>query len=101
MEEQGDLLVRRKRVNDFGEWEHECVECELWLPKTRFSGCVEKIDAYGNCLVCSSCRQKLANKKREKTLRKQTEDFLQSIGYDTSSTKPVWQQFYDRHGFKY
>lgn len=101
MEEQDDLLVRRKRVNEFGDWEHECVDCEEWLPKRRFSGCVEKIDAYGNCLVCSSCRQKSANKKREMTLRKQTDDFLQAIGYDTTSTKPVWQQFNDKHGFKY
>jgi len=101
MEEQEDLLVRRKRVNDYGEWEHECVECELWLPPKRFSGCVEKIDAYGNCLVCSSCRQKLANKKREKTLMKQREDVLTALGFDVNSTKPVWQQFNDKHGFKY
>lgn len=101
MEEQPDLIVRRKRVNDFGEWEHECVDCDRWLPKSKFSGCVEKIDAYGNCLVCASCRQKNSNKKRELTIKKQTEEFLLSIGYDSKLEKPIWQQFNDKHGFPY
>lgn len=101
MEEQEDLIIRRKQINEFGEWEHECVDCELWLPKRRFSGCVEKIDAYGNCLVCSSCRQKNSNKKRKITIENYNNDFLTKLGFDVNSVKPVWQQFYDKHGFPY
>ena len=51
-----DLLIRRKRVDEYGEWEFECRYCDRWLPKTKFRGCVDYIDAYGNCLMCMNCR---------------------------------------------
>jgi hypothetical protein len=95
-----DNLSRRRRVNDEGEWEYECPECSLWLPKTRFKGCVDKIDAFGNCLICVSCRVKNANKKRLNTLDDGCIELLEALGYNTSSKIPVWKQFNKRHGIK-
>ena len=96
-----DLVIRRKRINELGEWEHECVECNEWLPQKRFRGCVGKIDAYGNCLICVSCRCKLATIKRHNTHDNNGREFLTLLGWDIHSTKPIWQQFHDKHNLPY
>lgn len=95
------MLVRRKRVNEFGEWEFECSECLLWLSKNRFRGCVQYIDAYGNCLMCSSCRGKKSQQKKLDEDKEEVKRMLRVMGYDPDSEIPVWQQFHDRHGLKY
>jgi hypothetical protein len=95
-----DLIVRRKQVNELGEWEFECVDCERWLPQRKFKGCVEKVDAYGNCLICVSCRVKNSNNRRVDGFTAHKNEILIGLGYDPYNTeKPVWQQFNERHGF--
>lgn len=97
MEDNDELLVRRKRVDSFGEWEYECSKCLLWLPKTRFRGCVDYIDAYGNCLMCSSCKGKKTQETQKKNMKKELNRFLQALGYDTESDIPVHIQFAKKH----
>jgi len=94
-------LVRRKRVNEDGDWEYECSVCKNWLPKPRFRGCKNYVDAYGNCLMCSSCRGRLSQETRLENYDELCNDILIACGYDPSSEKPVWQQFHDRHNLKY
>jgi S-adenosylmethionine hydrolase len=93
-------LIRRKRVNEFGEWEYECRYCDNWLPKNKFRGCVEYIDAYGNCLMCSSCRAKKSQETRVENNEDLVKQVLTLMGYDTSSKTPVWKQFYEKNNIK-
>jgi hypothetical protein len=85
-----DLLVRRKRVNPDGEWEYECRECELWLPKNKFRGCVNYIDAYGNCLMCSSCRSKLSHQKALDNEKEGMKELLTKIGFYKYENAEAW-----------
>lgn len=96
-----ELIVRRKRVNEFGEWEFECAECLLWLPKKRFRGCVQYIDGFGNCLLCSSCRGRKSQEKRADEDMEEVKRMLRIMGYDPDAEKPVWQQFHDKHNLPY
>jgi len=97
---QHEFIVRRKRIDEYGEWEYECGNCMLWMPKSKFRGCLRYIDAYGNCLMCSSCRAKKAHATREGIVEKAINEVLQDMGYDPTSKTPVWQQFNKRHGLK-
>ena len=90
MDEPDYLLVRRKRVDPNGEWEYECHTCELWLPKNKFRGCVNYIDAYGNCLMCSSCRSKMAHKKMEDNDRDAVNRILTIIGFNKYKDSDDW-----------
>lgn len=95
--ENDDLLVRRKRVDSFGEWEYECVYCDKWLRKNKFRGCVDYIDAYGNCLMCSSCRASKAQITQKENMRAEVDYMLKQLGYDLSGEIPVHIQFLMRH----
>lgn len=92
-----ELLIRRKRVNDIGEWEYECRYCDLWLPKKKFRGCVDYIDAYGNCLMCSSCRGKKAQQTCKANLKEEVDKIMIKLGYDPYGDEPVYIQFHKRH----
>ena len=97
MENNDELLIRRKRVDEYGDWEYECRTCELWLPKNKFRGCVEYIDAYGNCLMCSSCRALKAQVNQKLNTRKQADIIFNNLGYDTSGEVPIYIQFHEKH----
>lgn len=92
------MIVRRKRIDIYGEWEYECSICLDWMPKYKFRGCTKDIDAYGNCMMCSSCRAKKAHKTREEVVNKAINEVLIDMGYNPNSSQPVWQQFNERHG---
>jgi hypothetical protein len=94
-----ELLIRRKRIDYNGEWEYECNVCNEWRPKNKFRGCLTYIDAYGNCLMCSSCRQLRAQQTKELNELKAVNAVLVALGYNPSSKTPVWKQFNKRHGF--
>jgi len=97
-----DTDIRRRRIDENGDWEYECSNCFVWLPKDKFKGCVEKIDAYGNCLMCKSCISKVAMKKRGNTIRNEVDDILIKMGYDPyNDDKPVWKQAEERYRNKY
>jgi hypothetical protein len=101
MEENDDLLVRRKRMNEEGEWEYECRECCEWLPKDRFRGCKTYVDAYGNCLMCSSCRSKKANLKKIKTEEDWKEHILGVLGfYNFPDANAYMEHLKKKHGLK-
>jgi hypothetical protein len=95
------MEVRRKMIDENGEWIFECSNCELWLPKGKFRGCKTYIDAYGNCLICSSCRSSKAQNKRVEDYEEEVKTWLNSMGYDTESDVPVWIQFHKKHGLPY
>lgn len=95
------MEVRRKKVDENGEWVYECTDCERWLPKFKFRGCTTFVDAYGNCLICSSCRASKAQKQKFQDEYEEIKSWMRIMGYDPDSDKPVWQQFHDRHGFDY
>lgn len=97
MEINDELLIRRKRVNELGEWEYECRYCELWLPQNRFRGCVDYIDAYGNCLMCSSCKAKKAQITQKDNIQKELKLLLKRIGYDPDSNISIHEQFCKKH----
>jgi len=81
MAEPDYLLIRRKQMNSEGEWEYECSVCKNWLPKLKFRGCKTYVDAYGNCLMCSSCRSKLARQKGEDNTREEVDKILTKLGF--------------------
>jgi hypothetical protein len=84
MKQQG---IRRKRVDEQGDWEYECNSCENWLPQQKFRGCVKYIDAYGNCLICSSCRAKHSKHKQMEDDELSAKELLRMIGfYDYART---------------
>ena len=97
MENKDELLIRRKRVDAEGEWEYECAYCLKWLIKSKFRGCVDYIDAYGNCLMCSSCRASKGQLNQKLNIRKQADIIFNNLGYDTSGNIPIWIQFHERH----
>ena len=97
MENNDELLIRRKRVDEYGDWEYECRTCELWLPKNKFRGCVEYIDAYGNCLMCSSCRVAIGQKHQKEDMRKEVDSMFNILGYDTSGEVPIYIQFHEKY----
>jgi len=96
-----DNLTRRRRVGIDGNWEYECNECEKWLPKEKFRGCVDKVDAYGNCLMCRSCISVEAHKVRDQRERKLIDKVLIGMGYDVNSDIPVHKQFEKKLKEKY
>jgi len=97
-----EQIVRRKRVNEIGEWEYECDSCKLWLPKSKFTGCVDWIDAYGNCLMCRSCIAKKAMKTKKNNDRNSINEILIGMGYDPyNKEKPVWKQVEERNKKRY
>lgn len=93
--------IRRRRINEQGEWEYECSSCEDWFLKTKFKGCVEKIDAYGNCLMCRSCIAHKANKNRVFNEKEVVDEILIILGYDPYSNIPVYKQTEQRYKEKY
>lgn len=96
-----DNLTRRRRVAEDGNWEYECVECKNWLPKNKFKGCIEKVDAYGNCLMCRSCISVEAHKTRDSRERIQIDEILIGMGFDPYGDIPVHKQFEERIKKKY
>ena len=92
-----ELLIRRKRVDEDGNWQYECVYCEKWLPKTKFRGCVDYTDAYGNCLMCMNCRASKGQETQRKNTARVVNEILTYMGYDLSGEVPVWIQFHQRH----
>lgn len=94
-------LVRRKRIDFDGYWEYECDVCKLWLPQKKFRGCINYVDAYGNCLMCSSCRAKLGQQHKQQNEQELLKEIMVQLGFDPYSEKPVWQQFHDRHNLPY
>jgi len=85
-----ELLTRRKRVNEEGEWEYECVSCDRWLDKKEFRGCKVSVDAYGNCLKCMSCKAKethqvIANREKESA-----KEILEAIGFYKYPNAESW-----------
>jgi hypothetical protein len=92
-----ELLIRRKRVDEYGEWEFECRYCDRWLPKTKFRGCVDYIDAYGNCLMCMNCRASKGQEKQRENMDRELKVILNNLNYDTSGNIPIWIQFHERH----
>jgi len=97
MEDDDELLIRRKRVDEEGEWEYECVYCEKWLPKNRFRGCIDCIDAYGNCLMCSSCKSKKAQITQKENLNNELNKIMKAMGFDVDSDIPIYIQFHEKH----
>jgi hypothetical protein len=95
-----ELLIRRKRVDEYGDWEYECRSCELWLPKSKFRGCVDFIDAYGNCLMCYSCKSKRAQTKQKENANAQVKLFMKAIGYDVDSDVPIFKQFHQKYNLR-
>jgi len=93
-------MIRRRRVDTDGNWEYECSKCKLWLPKVKFKGCVEKVDAYGNCLMCRSCISSRAKQKVISQERKEVEEILIALGYDINGI-PIHEQFEKRIKDKY
>jgi hypothetical protein len=82
--------IRRKRVDTNGEWEYECSSCENWLPQQKFRGCVNYVDAYGNCLVCSSCRAKHSKKKQMDDDELNAKLVLEMIGFYQYASSEEW-----------
>jgi hypothetical protein len=97
LNEDDELLVRRKRVDEYGEWEYECRYCERWLPKSKFRGCVDYIDAYGNCLMCKNCIASKGQRTQKENMNKEVKLMLNNLNYDTSGEIPIWIQFHQRH----
>jgi hypothetical protein len=93
--------IRRRRVNELGEWDYECSSCLLWLDKSKFKGCVEKIDAYGNCLMCRSCISQRANKKKMSAEQKEVREIFIRMGYNPDSDVPIYKQVEERYKLKY
>jgi len=82
--------IRRKRVDENGEWEYECSSCEIWLPQKKFRGCVKYVDAYGNCLICSSCRAKHSKRKQMDDDEQNAKLVLQLIGFYDYPDSDAW-----------
>jgi len=97
MENDYELLTRRKRVDAEGEWVYECVSCENWLLKSKFRGCVDYIDAYGNCLMCSSCKSKKAQITQKDNLNNELNKIMKGMGFDVDSDIPIYIQFHEKH----
>lgn len=93
--------IRRRRINEEGEWEYECSSCKLWLNKKKFWGCVNKIDAYGNCLMCRSCIASKGNNNRLSQEQNEVNEILISMGYNPFSDIPVYKQVEERNRLKY
>jgi hypothetical protein len=97
-----DTSTRYKRVNEDGEWEYLCNKCDVWKPKERFKGCVELVDAYGNCLMCRSCISVKANVLRKDISQEGIDFILSTMGYEINNPdNPVWVQFHKKHNLPY
>lgn len=83
-------LERKKRVNTQGEWEHLCVGCNEWLDKSKFRGCKNYVDAYGNCLVCMSCRARAASKSKTEQAQKEVSMMLEALGFYDYPDSDAW-----------
>lgn len=95
------MLIRRKRIDENGDWEYECRECENWLPKEKFRGCKNYVDAYGNCLMCASCRSKKANQKKIETEEEWKEHILNTLGfYDFPNADAYIKHLKEKHGIR-
>jgi hypothetical protein len=90
-----DLLVRRRRVNEDGEWEYECNVCLNWLAKDRFRGCKVYVDAYGNCLMCSSCRSRKSTETKVSGEQREVKRILTALGFYNYASSEEW--FRERH----
>ena len=97
MELNDDLLIRRKRVDENGYWQDVCRSCGFWLYKNKFRGCIDYIDAYGNCLMCSSCRASKAQTTLKNNMRQEANNLYRAMGYDPSSEIPIHIQFLTKH----
>jgi len=99
--EKPDLLIRRKQMNYEGEWEYECSVCNDWLPKSKFRGCKNYVDAYGNCLMCSSCRSKLSHQRAVDNERQEVVRILTLLGfYSFPSQKEYMEHLEKKYGKK-
>jgi hypothetical protein len=92
-----ELLVRRKRVNEYGEWEYECKYCNNWLLKFKFRGCIDYIDAYGNCLMCNSCKTKRGQQTQKANQKVELKRVFDIMGFDTESDVPIYKQFHQKY----
>lgn len=84
--------TRNRRIDEQGEWEYECVRCKEWKSKSGMGGCKTHIDGFGNCLVCLSCRQSVAQqgiKQKEKEIAKQ---ILTNIGFYEYPDSDTWYE---------
>jgi len=95
--EDDELLVRRKRVNEYGDWEYECRYCDSWLPKLKFRGCIDYIDAYGNCLMCNSCKTKKAQTTLRDNQKEELDRVMHVLGFQPNSDIPIYKQFHQKH----
>jgi S-adenosylmethionine hydrolase len=82
--------TKRKRVGEQGDWEYECTCCERWLEKARFRGCVNFVDAYGNCLICTSCRSKNTKQKQMEEDKANAKKLLEIIGFYKHQDSEAW-----------
>lgn len=95
--EDDDLLIRRKRVDAEGHWSFECRYCELWLPKSKFRGCIDYIDAYGNCLMCASCRAKKSQITQKQNAKEELDRIMIVLGFEPNTDIPIFKQFHTKH----
>lgn len=82
--------LRRKRVNDDGEWEYECSGCGVWNEKIKFRGCVRFTDPYGNCMLCSSCRAKQTKSSQKLSDEVAAQHILKMIGFYNYESSDDW-----------
>jgi len=100
MELDDELLIRRKRIDVNGDWEYECRYCELWLPKSKFRGCIDFIDAYGNCLMCNSCKTRKAQITLRDNQKEELDRVMRVMGFDPDSDIPIYKQFHAKHNLQ-
>ena len=82
--------IKRRRIDEDGEWEYECSHCNNWLPKKKYRGCKHYVDAWGNCRVCSSCRMALGHLNRIQNEREIVDEILEGIGFTKYKDSSEW-----------
>lgn len=97
-----DNSKRQRRINEDGDWEYLCVNCENWKPKERFKGCVDKVDGFGNCYMCKSCIASKGNENKNNRDKMELDIAMMKLGYEVGNPdNPVWVQFHKRHNLPY
>jgi hypothetical protein len=97
LNDDDELQIRRKRIDENGDWEYECRYCERWLPQTKFRGCVDYVDAYGNCLMCKNCIASKGQRTQKQNTINDVKEIMKKLNYDTSGEIPIHIQFSQRH----
>ena len=97
-----DKLVRHRRVNEDGDWEYECVKCLDWKPKSKFKGCVDKVDGFGNCHICRNCISVIANQTKRDINKQDVDRVMKLLGYEVNNPdNPVRVQFHKKYNLPY